>query len=166
MFLYLFASAALAEPSAELMERATGTFQSTDETSILNGRRAAAIERTLEPMNFAIALLARGKLEDTLTVCESYSAKLDGNTFTFQCDDKNPVTTVLGGGPAPFITKKGKTYQVSSTLQGESVVSVFFQGDSGGQLTAFDFSGEIIVVTKTVTSDMLEVPLVCAFNYR
>jgi len=166
MFLTLFAAAALAESPADLTERATGTFKSTDAASVIEGRRQAAIDRTLEPMNFALAILARGKLEDTLTACSSYTAKLDGGTFTFQCDDKNQVVTVLGGGPAPFTNQEGKSYMVSSSQRGESMLDVIFQGDSGAQTTTFDFSGEIIVVTKTVTSDMLEVPLSCTFNYR
>jgi len=166
MFLTLFAAAALAEEPVDLAARATGTLKSTDAASVIEGRRQAAIERTLEPMNFALAVLARGKLEDTLTACSMYTAKLDGDVFTFQCDDKGIVTTTLGGGAAPFTNQEGKTYMVNSSKRGETVLDVVFQGDSGAQTTSFDFSGEIVVVTKTVTSDMLEVPLSCTFNYR
>jgi len=164
MFLHLMTLSAMANPT--LAERANGTFSSVDAASAVSGRREEAIERTLEPMNFALAMLARGKLEDSLAVCGSYKTTLADNTFSLTCDNRPTVTTVIGGSASNHTTEKGDTYLVTSTQEGESIVNVVFTGDSGAQTTRFDFSGEILVVTKIVTSDMLEVPLTCSFNYR
>jgi hypothetical protein len=167
MLTLMFTAAALAAaPSDALTERATGDFALTDSASALEARREAAIEETLEPMNFALAILARGKLEDTLKVCKAYKASLEGSTFSFTCDQEPAVVTTLGGGADSYTNGAGKVFPVSSVLADDMVIEVTFVGDSGNQLTRFDFSGESLKVTKIVTGDLLDVPLTCDFNYQ
>lgn len=151
--------------AGSLEELASGTFTLADSAAEVTARREAAIEATLEPMNFALAMIARGKLEDTMAVCRTYEIRLDGQELYFRCDALNPVTATIGGGATPHTTDSGNVVQATATRPADEVIEISFAGESGGQTTRFDFSSGRLVVTKTVTSDMLEVPLTATFNY-
>ena len=162
MLLLLLSAAAAADSNQSV----TGTFDLALPPSTVEQRLDAAIDRALEPMSYMTAKMARGKLEKVMIACDTYETALDGETFTVRCDNKKVVKTTLDGSPSKFSPRPGKTFTVTGVKQGDAVVDLTFHPKRGAQTTRYDFSGSDLVVTKTITSPLLEVPVSATLTYQ
>jgi len=150
--------------AAPLSEGGNGTYTLSDSTAALTTRTDAALEATLEPMNFALRMIAEGRLQGAITTCSTYTFTTDDVMMRIQCDSKPPIKGALNGSPTPYTNEKGVTYAV--TVQ-KSVDQVVFNyaGESATQVTTYRFTDDGLVVSKEIRSANLEVPMRWDTNY-
>jgi hypothetical protein len=154
-----FASAA-----PTLIEGGNATYTLSDSASALSTRTAAALETTLEPMNFAFRMIAEGRLQAAITTCSAYTFTTDDVQMRIQCDNKPPINGALNGAPTPYTNDKGVTYSIT-VQKGTDQVVFNYAGESASQVTTYRFTDGGLVVSKEIRSDNLEVPMRWDTNY-
>jgi hypothetical protein len=148
--------AAAAAPS--LTEGGNGSYSLSDSAATLSTRTRAALDATLEPMNFAVRMVAEGRLEDAISTCSRYTFTTNDSRMRILCDDKPPIDGALSGAATRYTNDKGKVFSV--TVKPGTDHAIFtYAGTDATQITTYRFTAGGMVVTKEIRSDSLEVPL-------
>ncbi|MDG1484091.1 MAG: hypothetical protein P8R54_31155 [Myxococcota bacterium] len=155
---------AFAAAAPSISEGGNGTYTLSDSTAALATRTDAALESTLDPMNFAVRMIAEGRLQDAITTCSTYTFTTDDVQMRIQCDDKPPIKGALNGAPTSYTNEKDVTYSI--TVQKSTDQVVFnYAGESATQVTTYRFTDGGLVVSKEIRSASLEVPMRWDTNY-
>ena len=155
---------AAAAPGAALTAGASGSYAITDTEEALQSRSQAAVQATVEPLNFALRSIASKRLEEAMTWCSRYTFTIDDRRMSVQCDDLPAVQGALNGAPTRYTSDKGTSYSVTVS-PGEDHAVFTFTGQYATQITTYRFSDTELQVTKEIHNDNLEVPLHMQINY-
>lgn len=151
---------ALAQPPTPV-----GDYTLSSPVSELEAASAASVERSLEPMNFAMAAIARPRLETLLTWCKGYSFSSTEQAFVLSCDDKADFKVPTTGPSGSYVNAKGERYPIDYRLVDGSP-ELTFHGDAGRQVTRYEFKpGGALQVHKAIYSKHLELPLKLVIDY-
>lgn len=154
--------AALPLAHAELPE---GTWVLRSTPPELEAEKAAALERTLEPLSFPVALIAKGRLESMLTACQVYRFEVDEQTFQVTCDSNPTIKAPRSGEVAIWVSGDGKSHRIKMLEDGEAAV-IRFEGKDGFEQVRYALDGNGgVAVEKAVHSDQLPVPLRWTIRY-
>ncbi|MFT5681718.1 MAG: hypothetical protein ACI8RZ_002624 [Myxococcota bacterium] len=155
---------AIAAAAPTVSEGGNASYTLSDSASALNARTEAALEATLAPMNFAVQLIAEGRLAAALTTCSRYTFTTADAQVQVQCDNKTPINGSRTGGTTPFTNDKGTTFSVTIKESADRVVFTF-TGEEATQITTYRFTDDGMIVSKVISNAHLEVPLRWDTNY-
>lgn len=155
---------AISAAAPTIAEGGNASYALSDSASALSSRTQAAMEATLEPMNFAVRMIAEGRLQTALTTCDRYTFTTDDVRMRIQCDSKPPINGALNGSPTPYTNEKGVTYSVTVKKSADRVVFTY-TGPDASQVTTYRFTDSGLVVSKEIRNENLEVPLRWDTNY-
>src|ERR1700722_5752582 len=128
----------------------------------------SAVNRTVQPMNFIIRPIARGRLNATNPTPQDVKVAIAGDTLSVGFDGGSPVVTPMDGATVPWQSSlTHETYQAHATVVGDTV-SQHIAAPDGVRQNAYIFldSGNRLRLRVTVTSHRLPGPLVYDLLFR
>lgn len=125
---------------------------------------STALDATLDSMNLLVRTFARPYLVPEAYACAAYRTSLVGDTFTVQCDDREPFTWKIGQ-PGVYTRKNGEPVNVRTQRDG-GTVTFDFAVDNGGKKFIYAFGDDgTLVVTQELYSPYMGVPMRWTFPY-
>ncbi len=147
----------------------SGTWVLAEQEDTIRTRIDDAIESIMDQMEGVYAAfrwVARPQLRKFAKVCERYELRVDGDQFTWRCDDDGAQERVFGKGSAPIIGEDGNIYDVRVALN-DSAISMTSDGASGGERAEFlPRDGSTMVVRKAMYSPHMPDEVSWTMRYR
>ncbi len=166
LLLLLTAVIAHAEPPGEPVAKATsGTWSFASDADAYQAAAKASVEASIAEINFAFRAIARKKLMDLAPACTEYRFDLTAESFSYTCVGHPPVVAPLDGSGATYEKWDGEVVPLQLRTTKDTVI-IDFNGEDGGQLTTFRFTGETVELRREITSQYFSKSVVYDATYR
>jgi uncharacterized protein (UPF0333 family) len=158
LFLILFSSPALAQPSGKV------TYSAVDAKDKSMAAIKRGIESAIDDMSFITKPIARGKLEKSNTPFETITLEVKGKSISIQHDDRKPITT--NGKAVKWKRDDGESFTVTQELDGQKIVQTY-TSDDGKKVMTYNFGGDNkkLIVQVVVTSSKITGPVKYTLHY-
>lgn len=153
-----------APAAAQANDALRGTFTLNREAS---DDVQAAINQTVQRMNFVTRPVARGRLRNTNQPYQRVTiAWADGNVTT-TIDDRAPITSPANGTKVRWTREDNETLDLSTAWRNGTIVQRF-EAEDGTRENAYSVSpdGRTMTINVTVTSPRLPRPLTYKLVYN
>ena len=154
-----------AKASLSWEDWAKGSFSPKESLDSIYQRREASKQATLESSNFIVRNLAAPKLEEKPYICKEYRFEMEYPVLTVTCDDRGSISINLNGQPTEYKRPDGTSMKVVAQVEGSQITQAF-AGEEGGLKVVYLFSEEGVVVTKSISSTYLGLPLSVEVFYQ
>jgi hypothetical protein len=165
--------AALSLPAAAFagdeLTHLSGTWVLAEQEDSIRARIDRAIEGAMDQMEGVYAAfrwVARPQLRKFAKVCERYELEVNGDHFTWRCDDDGAQERVIGKGSGPVIGEDGNIYDVkiAATSAGVRMLS---EGAAGGERAVFAQADDSnLLVSKAMFSPHMPDEVAWTMRYR
>ncbi len=151
-------SLALAIPTvASAQDSGTWKFSLATSNGKAKKKIANGIEDAISEMNFVVRPIARGRLEDTNTVCKTLTFTLQSGDISIQCGSGKVFTTPADGTSKNVTGSDNKTpYKLSQKVVskgGKTVITQIFKAEDGKRTTVYTYDSEKKALSMKVRVD-------------
>lgn len=157
---------ALANPSVDgsVTHAVEGSWRLSTPPEQLKSTLAAAVDEVAVEFNYFIRGIARARLANATSVCDTYLIDVRDDVVLFSCDDETPHRLPRDGSPVQAVNEAGDPMQgvVSVT---DSAVVVSWTSESGTRRNEFRAVGEGVQLSAKVTSEQMPKPLAWSVDY-
>lgn len=163
-----FASATLAQSEAgDLRARAPGSAFAFVGGAQERATVDAAIERSIQHMNFIARLIARARLVARTRVYDTIAMNFPAGQIEVRCTGRPVFRSPDDGASVSWRGPDGETYRLAQRLQGDAVVQEVGNND-GLRRNTFRVSpdGHALYLRVVITSARLPAPIEFALTYR
>ena len=139
----LAALALLLPASLAAQDSGKWNFELATSSSKAEKKIASGIEDGISEMNFVVRPIARGRLEDTNTVCKSLTFTLADGDLSIQCGGGKVFTTPADGTSKKVLGSDEETYynlsQKMEQKDGKTVITQVFKAEDGKRTTVYTY---------------------------
>lgn len=132
--------------SASAQDSGKWEFKLGTSTSGAQKKIAAGIEDGISEMNFVVRPIARGRLEDTNTVCKTLTFTLADGNISIQCGSGKVFTTPADGSYKKVTGSDNETkYNLSQKVEskgGKTIITQIFKAEDGKRTTVYTYDPE------------------------
>jgi hypothetical protein len=128
----------------------------------------AAIERSIQHMNFIIRPIARHRLARTNHPPAHLTFTTHADTLVVTFEGANPIVTPRDGSPVPWVSGVSReVYRVQATVAGDTLHQTIMASD-GRRIDDFVFSdaGQKVRLDVRLFADRLPAPLIYSLIFR
>lgn len=119
-------------------------FSIATSTSKAKKKIDAGIEDGISDMNFVVRPIARGRLEDTNTVCKTLTFTMADGNISIQCGEGKVFTTPADGSSKKVTGSDNKTsYQLSQKVDTKgdvTTITQIFKAEDGKRTTVYTYN--------------------------
>ena len=144
---------------------ANGYFVPREQMESIYQRREHSKVKTLEASHFLVRSLAGPQLDQKPYICKEYHFEMDGPILNVTCDDRGSIGINLNGQPTQYTRPDGTVMKVVAQVEG-AMITQAFAGEDGGLKVTYLFSEEGVIVTKSISSTYLGLPLSVEVFYQ
>jgi hypothetical protein len=144
-----------------------GTFVLVEKQENVEKAIEAAIDKTVEPLNFVVRPIAKHRLMKTNNPYKRITIALPEGRVSIVTDARAPILTPDGGKPIQWKREDGEVFDVSARWE-NGVLKQTFEAPDGKRVNTFEVSddGSELILEVTVTSEKLKKPLVYKVFYK
>lgn len=140
--------------SASAQDSGKWEFKLATSSSSAQKKIAAGIEDGISDMNFVVRPIARGRLEDTNTVCKTLTFTLADGNISIQCGSGKVFTTPADGSYKKVTGSDNETkYNLSQKVDSKddkTVITQVFKAEDGKRTTVYTYNHAAKTLTMKV----------------
>ena len=127
---------------------------------------AAAIQNTVEEMNFIKRPIARKRLTKLNPVYKKVVISISDKEVMVKFDERDTIHMLPGGKSAPWTREDGDKFMVAAQVSKDQMIQTF-KNDEGERTNVFKLSadGRTLTMTATVKSPQLPKPLTYSISF-